>query len=199
MKWLKTWYPELSIKSAYSHQEHFRESNDLLNNAFSWHSPEIFILLGAKNPCYLTKSRQRYNKRATLKASKLKCCNLFMSQVNSHHKPSQLFSKTLSLAVFGIYSFCNLKAELLLRSGTTQKNTWFIWYSSQGRAPRKTFELYCSRAPEQASLCKPHKQNVSENTMSLLLKSHHCRNLFCYWLLSSISQQLDSEKSHYCR
>lgn len=126
-----------------------------------------------------------------MKASKLEFCNLFMSQVNFHHKPSQPFSKTLSLAVFGIYSFCNFKAELLLRSGTTWKSTQFIWYSNQGRAPRKTFQLYCSRTPEKASLCEPHKQNVSENTLSLLLKSHHCRNLFCYWLLSSILQQLD--------
>lgn len=94
---------------------------------------------GKKKSCYLTNSRWRYTKWAALKASKLKCCNLFMSQVNFHHKPSQLFSKTLSLAVFGTYSFCNLKAELLLGGGTKQKSTWFIWYSNQGRAPRKTF------------------------------------------------------------
>lgn len=126
-----------------------------------------------------------------MKASKLKCCNLFMSQVNFHHKPSQLFSKTLSLAAFGTYSFCHLKAELLLRGGTIQKNTWFIWYSNQGRAPRKTFiDNYIAQEYQNRLLY------VNLTTECLITPCPYCWSHTTaesyYWLLSSISQQLDS-------
>lgn len=48
IKLLETWYPELSIQSAYAHQGYFRGSNDMLNSDFSQHSPETFIILGRK-------------------------------------------------------------------------------------------------------------------------------------------------------